>query len=51
LHAHGYEVVHVEVGPQPPIPGRVYAVTHVPGLAYEAAGAAHVRSLVEGLAG
>jgi hypothetical protein len=51
LHDLGYEVTHVDVGPQPPLDGRPYAVTTVPGLVYEAAGAAHVRSLVEALLG
>jgi hypothetical protein len=51
LHALGYQVTHVDVGPQPPLRGRPYAVTSVPGLVYDAAGAAHVRSLVERLPG
>ena len=51
LHELGYEVTHVDVGPQPPLPGRPYAVTTVPGLVYEAAGAAHVRALVDALRG
>ena len=49
LHVLGYEVTHVDVGPQPPVQGRPYVVTTVPGLGYEAAGAAHVRSLVQAL--
>jgi hypothetical protein len=51
LHERGYDVTHVDVGPQPPLPGRPYAVTTIPGLVYEAAGAAHLRSLVDRLAG
>jgi hypothetical protein len=51
LHDLGYEVTHVDVGPQPPLDGRPYAVTTVPGLVYEDAGAAHVRSVVEALRG
>jgi len=51
LHALGYEVTHVDVGPVPPLPDRPYAVTTVLGLVYETAGAAHVRSLVEALRG
>lgn len=46
LHDLGYEVTHVDVGPQPPLTDRAYAVTAVPGLVYEAAGAAHLRTLV-----
>lgn len=45
LHEHGYEVTHVDVGPQPPLPDRPYAVTGVSGLVYEAAGEAHLRFL------
>ena len=51
LHALGYQVTHVDVGPQPPLRGRPYAVTSVPGLVYDAAGAALLRSLVERLPG
>ena len=51
LHDLGYEVMHVDVGPVPPLPDRPYAVTTVPGLVYEAAGAAHVRSVVESVSG
>jgi len=51
LHDRGYEVTHVDVGPVPPLPDRPYAVTTVPGLVYETAGAAHVRSLVQALRG
>lgn len=47
LHGLGYEVTHVDVGPQPPLPDRRYPVTDVPGLVYEAAGAAHLRRLAE----
>ena len=50
LHALGYEVTHVDVGPQPPLPDRPYAVTTVPGLVYEDAGEAHLRALAELLA-
>lgn len=51
LHDLGYQVTHFDVGPVPPLPDRPYAVTTVPGLVYETAGAAHVRSLVEALRG
>ena len=51
LHDLGYEVTHVDVAPQPPLVGRPYAVTTVPGLVNEAAGAAHVRSVVEAISG
>jgi hypothetical protein len=51
LHDLGYAVTHVDVGPQPALPGRPYAVTTVPGLVHEAAGAAHLRSLVAALSG
>ncbi len=47
LHGLGYEVTHVDVGPQPPLTDRPYPVTDVPGLVYEAAGAAHLRRLAE----
>ena len=49
LHRLGYEVTHVDVGPQPPLNDRPYAVTAVPGLTYEAAGEAHLRGLAERL--
>lgn len=45
LHAAGYAVTHVDVGPQPPLAGRPYAVTEVPGLVYETAGEKHLRDL------
>jgi hypothetical protein len=51
LHDLGYDVTHVDVGPQAPLQGRRYVVTTLPGLVYEAAGAAHVRALVEALSG
>ncbi len=51
LHDLGYAVTHVDVGPRPPLRDRPYAVTTVPGLVYEAAGAAHVRALAEALLG
>jgi hypothetical protein len=51
LHRLGYEVTHVDVGPQPPLPGRPYTVTTVPDLVYEAAGEAHLRELAGRLAG
>lgn len=51
LHRLGYEVTHVDVGPQPPLTDRPYAVTPVPGLVYEDAGAAHLGTLVAALAG
>jgi hypothetical protein len=51
LHGLGYDVTHVDVGPQPPLADRRYAVTAVPGLAYEAAGEAHLRDLVVRLTG
>jgi hypothetical protein len=50
LHGLGYDVTHVDVGPQPPLPDRPYAVTTVDGLAYEDAGEAHLRALAERLA-
>jgi hypothetical protein len=50
LHGLGYEVTHVDVGPQPPLDDRPYPVTTVPGLTYEAAGAAHLEALVAALA-
>jgi hypothetical protein len=46
LHDLGYEVTHVDVGPQPPLTDRPYAVTTVPGLRYESAGELHLRNLV-----
>ncbi|MGY1728135.1 hypothetical protein ACI79J_14290 [Geodermatophilus sp. SYSU D01062] len=44
LHGLGYDVVHVDVGPRPPL-DRPYPVRTVPGAAYEAAGGAHLRAL------
>ena len=38
LHAEGYDVTHVDVGPQPPLADRPYSVATVPGLSYEFAG-------------
>jgi hypothetical protein len=49
LHDLGYAVTHVDVGRGPALAGRPYPVTTVPGLVFEAAGAAHVRSLVAAL--
>jgi hypothetical protein len=51
LHRLGYEVTHVDVSPQPPLADRPYPVATVPGLTYEAAGAAHLETLVAALAG
>jgi hypothetical protein len=51
LHRLGHEVTHVDVGPEPPLTDRSYAVTTVPGLVYEAAGEAHLRELADRLAG
>ncbi len=51
LHGLGYEVTHVDVGPQPPLTDRPYRVTTVPGLTYEHAGEAHLRALARDLAG
>ncbi len=51
LHRLGYEVTHVDVGPQGPLSDRPYRVTTVPGLTYEAAGAAHLATLVAALVG
>jgi len=50
LHALGFEVTHVDVGPRLPLTDRPYAVTTVPGLVHEAAGEAHLRFLAERLA-
>jgi len=47
LHGLGHDVTHVDVGPQPPLTDRPYAVTAVPGLIYEQAGEAHLRQLAE----
>ena len=47
LSALGYDVVHVDVGRRPLLADRPYATTAVPGLVYEAAGEAHLRSLAE----
>ena len=49
LHRRGYEVTHVDVGPEGPLTGRPYVVTSVPGQVYEAAGGAYVQSLVDRL--
>jgi hypothetical protein len=51
LHARGFDVTHVDVGPLPPETGRPYPVTTVPGLVDEQAGAAHLRTLATRLAG
>jgi len=45
LHGLGHDVTHVDVGPQPPLTDRPYAVITVPGLVYEHAGEAHLRAL------
>ena len=50
LHGLGHDVTHVEVGPLPPLEGTPYRVVTVPGLVYEAAGAAHLRFLAGTLA-
>jgi hypothetical protein len=47
LHGLGYDVTHVEVGPQPPLTDRPYPVVTVPGLTYEHAGEAHLRALAD----
>ena len=47
LHGLGYVVTHVDVGPEPPLTDRAYAVIVVPGLVYEAAGDKHLRFLAE----
>jgi len=49
LHGLGYDVTHVDVGPQPLLTDRSYTVTTVPGRVYEAAGEAFLRNLVAGL--
>lgn len=51
LHHLGYEVTHIDVGPQPPLADRRFPVTTMPGLTYETAGAAHLAALVAALAG
>ncbi len=50
LHGLGYDVTHVDVGPQSALSDRPYAVTTVPGLVYENAGEAYLRALAERLA-
>ena len=45
LHGLGWEVTHVDVGPQPALE-RPYPVTTVPGATYDTAGEAHLRQLV-----
>ena len=45
LHDFGYDVTHVDVGPRPPLE-RPYPVRTVPGLTDDAAGEAHLRTLV-----
>lgn len=47
LHALGFAVTHVDVGPLSPLTDRPYPVTAVGDLTYEHAGAADLRSLVE----
>jgi hypothetical protein len=49
LHRLGYEVAHVDVGPEQPLSDRPYVATSVPGMVYEAAGEAHLRSLLDRL--
>jgi hypothetical protein len=51
LHRLGHEVVHVDVGPRPPLADRPYPVLTVPGLVYEDAGEAHLRGVAEHMAG
>jgi hypothetical protein len=51
LHGLGYDVTHVDVGPQPPLDGRPYTVTRLPGLVYQHAGEAHLRALAERFTG
>jgi hypothetical protein len=51
LHALGYAVTHVDVRPAGPLPHRPYPVVTVPGLSDDAAGAAHLRQLVDRLSG
>jgi hypothetical protein len=51
LHALGYAVTHVDVGPLPPLTGRPYEVRVVPGRTDEQAGAAHLRKVLHGLSG
>ncbi|RBY87658.1 hypothetical protein [Blastococcus sp. TF02A-30] len=46
LHGRGDDVTHVDVSPQGPLTGTPYAVTAVPGLVYEAAGAAYLSGLL-----
>jgi hypothetical protein len=50
LHAEGHAVTHVDVGPEPPLADRPYAVTGVRGLVYEIAGGAHLKSLADRIA-
>jgi hypothetical protein len=51
LHALGHAVTHVDVRPAGPLPERPYPVVTVPGLSDDAAGAAHLRQLVDRLSG
>jgi hypothetical protein len=51
LHGLGYDVTHVDVGPEPPVTESPYPVVTVPDLVYEAAGEAHLRDLVRRLTG
>ena len=51
LHRLGYDVTHVDVGPQPPLTDRPYGVTAVAGSVYQDAGEEHLRSLAERFAG
>jgi hypothetical protein len=50
LHAQGHPVTHVDVGPEPPLADRPYAVTGVHGLVYESAGGAHLKGLAARIA-
>lgn len=49
LHARGDAVTHVDVGPAPALTDRPYAVTTMPGLVHEMAGAAHLRAVLASL--
>ncbi|WP_222194938.1 hypothetical protein [Modestobacter italicus] len=48
LHGSGFDVTHVDVGPQPPL-SRPFPVRTVPGADYDAAGRAHLRELADRL--
>lgn len=51
LHEAGYDVTHVDVGPRPALTDRPYVVESLDGLAYVAAGGAHLRALADRWAG